>query len=75
MEIETQDPNEIPRSFFWRAIFAIGGGIYRIVDGLFYHSSVQSAVTEFHQVGEVVSRSQGANQNELVQATVVERTH
>lgn len=72
--METQDPNEIPISVFWRAIYLVGG-ILRVVDGWFYHSSVEEAVEDYHDTAEAIAHSKGIPTNKKVGAEVVERRH
>ena len=71
--METHD-EDIPHSYFWRAI-AVVKGIIRFCDGLFYHKDPKEVERNFHEHGELRLRSKGISVDEVIEVHVVEHRH
>ena len=74
MDVETQDPDEIPHSFFWRAWYVVDG-VFRFVTGRFYHPTMQGAAEEYHATSETYARQEGVSHGQKMRADVVEQVH
>lgn len=72
--METHDPDDLPISVFWRVVYLVNG-VLRVVDGWFYHSSVQEALDDYAETEEIIAQSQGIPTNTKVGAHIVERRH